>query len=106
MIGMGSARGLKPFPLLFLDALEALSSACHLNLRRSLGTPCPTLPGATPIANRISSDALVPSMARKVIVVTPVKVKRVMIAGRCSCGQRLLKGMIRCPGCGAAIAKQ
>jgi len=56
------------------------------------------------VANRISSDVLGPSMARKFVVVTPAKVRRVMIAGRCGCGQRLLKGMIRCPGCGVEIS--
>ncbi|MCX6653377.1 MAG: hypothetical protein NT137_08535 [Methanomassiliicoccales archaeon] len=45
-------------------------------------------------------------MARKVVVVTPAKVKRVMIAGECSCGQRLLKGMIRCPGCGTIVRQK
>jgi len=55
---------------------------------------------ATMTANSITLHPLVPSIARKVVVVTPAKVRRVMIAGRCSCGQRLLKGMIRCPGCG------
>ena len=60
----------------------------------------------TVAANSITPHRLESFVTRKVVVVTPAKVRRVVIAGRCSCGQRLLKGMTRCPGCGTAIEKQ
>ena len=51
-------------------------------------------------ANQITSILLDSIMVRKVVVRRHSRVNRIMITERCGCGHAILKGMVRCPGCG------